>query len=519
MMLTALGRRHRLAEVRLAIGITALTGLMAIAMPAAGAPLASAFRHGVAAGEISSTSAILWTRAPKAGPVALAVAARADAKALLFDGRATRAADLTVQGVVRKLKPDTTYAYAFAQGKATSAVGTFTTAPAPTADTSVRFAITGDADATPGPSGEPGFNRYEVYARMAAERNAFNINLGDTIYSDSEIGGAPVARTAPQKWEKYKLGLALLALRQLRASAGLYSHWDDHEFINDFSRAENGEAIYQAGVKAFRDYAPVAKLTANGLYRTFRWGKHLELFFLDERSFRSGKATQVCGGDLAPTLPQAVRDAFSSLAPGLKNPVPPACLAAINDPARTMLGASQYAVFTKSIKASKATWKVIVNEVPIQQYYALPYDRWEGYAAERERLLRFLQANVKNVVFLTTDTHANFVNEVRYATLGGTPESSGIWEVVTGPVATNTFAKEIDGFLGTAGAGTAIGALFFKPPPPNGMGMRCAALDTYSYAQVTVTARRLTVAMKDRRGRPVQEATGVECEPLVLTAR
>ena len=165
-----------------------------------------------------------------------------------------------------------------------------------------------------------------------------------------------------------------------------------------------------------------------------------------------------------------------------------------------MLGARQYAAFTKAIAASKATWKVIVNEVPIQQYYALPYDRWEGYAAERERLLRFLQANVKNVVFLTTDTHANLVNEVRSKTLGGAPESYGIWEVVTGPVATNTFAKEIDGYLGQKGAGTAIGALFFKPAPPNGLGMRCAALDTYSYAQVTVAARRLTVAHEGREG-------------------
>ena len=51
-----------------------------------------------------------------------------------------------------------------------------------------------------------------------------------------------------------------------------------------------------------------------------------------------------------------------------------------------------------------------------------------------------------------------------------------------------------------AGAGTAIGALFFKPAPPNGVGMRCAALDTYSYAEVTVSPRRLTVAMKDARG-------------------
>jgi hypothetical protein len=51
------------------------------------------------------------------------------------------------------------------------------------------------------------------------------------------------------------------------------------------------------------------------------------------------------------------------------------------------------------------------------------------------------------------------------------------------------------------------------------MGMRCAALDTYSYAQVTVTARTLTVALRDARGRPVREATGSACAPLVLRAR
>ena len=224
------------------------------------------------------------------------------------------------------------------------------------------------------------------------------------------------------------------------------------------------------------------------------------------------------GSDVAPTAPQAVRDVFSAIAPTLRSPVSKACLEAIADPTRTMLGAAQFAAFTKAIEASTATWKVIVNEVPIQQFYALPYDRWEGYAAERERLLRFLHGNTKNVVFLTTDTHANLVNEVRYRTLGGTPESSGMWEVVTGPVATNTFSKEIDAFLGQKGAGTAIGALFFKPQPPNGVGMRCAALDTFSYAEVRVEARQLTVALKDAKGNPVREATDVACAPLVLTA-
>ena len=503
--------------MRRLVVLAAVATLVVAALSADAAP--PGFRYGVAVGEVTRTSAIVWTRAPRAGKVTVRVSPSSSMKlGVLYSAVARPANDLTVTRKVF-VGPGKRYWFRFEQGVARSVAGTFSTAPKVSTARDIRFAISGDADATAGSNGTPAFNSYGVYARMAAERNDFNINLGDTIYSDSEVGGAPVARTVAEKWEKYKLGLALPALRKLRASAGLYSHWDDHEFLNDFSKPEHGQAIYSAGVEAFRDYAPVAYYPGIGLYRTFRWGKNLELFFLDERSFRSAKATAVCSGDLAPTAPQAVRDGFSSLAPALKNPVPPGCLAAIDDPARTMLGARQHAAFTKAIKASKAAWKVIVNEVPIQQFYALPYDRWEGYAAERERLLRFLQANVKNVVFMTTDTHANLVNEVRYRTLGGPPEGSGIWEVVTGPVATNTFSREIDRFLGTPGAGSAIGAIFFKPSPPQGMGMRCAALDVYSYAQVTVTSRRLTVALRDARGRPVQEATGAVCAPLVLQAR
>ena len=157
---------------------------------------------------------------------------------------------------------------------------------------------------------------------MAAERNDFNINLGDTIYSDSEVGGAKVARTVREKWAKYRQNLSLAPLRTLRASAGSYSHWDDHEFINDFSRDEHGDAIYTAGRKAFTDYSPV-RTGADGLYRTFRWGKHLELFFLDQRSFRSAKAS--AGGTVQRRRRHRSRtDRAGRRAPGVHDPRPDA---------------------------------------------------------------------------------------------------------------------------------------------------------------------------------------------------
>jgi alkaline phosphatase D len=503
----------------------AVLGLLAATAVAA----TPAFRYGVAAGEIGPHSAKLWTRADRAGPVTLELSRDTRFKVVTRRTLVARPTnDLTVQTRMTGLVANAAYVYRFRQGKATSRVGRFRTAPEATQDARVRFAYSGDADATPAPgTSAPFFNNFEVYARMAAERNDFNINLGDTIYSDSEVGGTPPALTVEQKWAKYKLNLALSASTQLRAAAGLYSHWDDHEFVNDFSHAENGDDVYSAGVKAFTDYAPVTYTAADGLYRSFRWGKNLELFFLDERSFRSAKASAggVCNGaggqiDLAPTAPQPVRNAFATLAPSLAQPAPPACVAAIADPQRTMLGARQYERFTAAIKQSTATFKVIVNEVPLQQFYALPYDRWEGYSAERARLIEYLRANVSNVVVITTDTHANFVNDVRLQTLEPPgPVSSGILEVVTGPVATNTFAKEIDTTLRSPGTGIVVTSLFFKPGPARGVGMQCAAPDVYSYAEVEVTGTTLTITPKDATGKRVVDVTGTDCGVFVVRAK
>jgi len=505
--------------------------LLALLPPAGAAAQGNPFPLGVAAGEVTSSSAIVWTRAARPGAIRLDVRSAKNAMPIArLTLRATKARDLTVQRHILGLRAGTHYFYAFSvpfgESRLVSA-GEFRTAPAASAPATIRFAFSGDADGALDPkTGKPAYNLFQVYGRMAAEPNDFNINLGDTIYSDSEIGGLPPALTVPAKWAKYRRNLAFGHLRNLRRSAGLYSHWDDHEFINDFSLAEHGRAIYLAGVRAFRDYAPVAYTSRDGLYRSVRWGRHLELFFLDERSFRSAKASagDLCLSsgaiDLAPTAPQAIRNVFALLVPALAQPAPAGCRSRIEDPARTMLGARQYNRFTAAIKASTATWKVVVNEVPIQQFYALPYDRWEGYAAERDRLLRFLQANVRNVIFLTTDTHANFVNEVRLRTLEEDGSvGTGIFEVVTGPVATKTQNVEVDETLGRAGFGSALVNLFYKPAPPRGVAMRCSAANVYSYAEVRVTGVTLTVTPKDLNGRLVREETGAPCGPFVFRAR
>jgi alkaline phosphatase D len=512
--------------------------LIALMLLAPSALAARGFSLGVAAGEVTSRSAILWGKANKSGEYRLEIATNRR-----FSGdvdrhavRARASHDNTVQRRVAGLEPGERYWFRFVGNRGRrSDLGKFVTAPRRSQRGTIEFAITGDTDfnAEPGES-EPFWNDGGVFRRMRAERNHFNVHLGDTIYSDSEVPGRlqPIALTVRQKWAKYRTNLENPSLRRLRNAAGLYSHWDDHEFVNDFSPAENtfdngvnmnGRTLYNRGVKAFRDYAPVRWTRADGLYRRVRWGRNLELFFLDERSFRSAKADEggVCNNpdtgepDLAPTAPQDKRNFFSLLVPSFRHPVPQACLDAIRSPDRTFLGRRQFRRFMNAVEASNARFKVIINELPIQQYYALPYDNWEGYTAERLELLRGLR-DVKNVVFLTTDIHATLVNDVRLQTLEpGGAINSGIMEVTVGPAATANFGIEIDDATGTDGSAGAIDAAFFTPQPPDGVGMQCSVLDKFGYGQVRVTGRRLTITPKGIDGQRLVDGDR-PCGPFVL---
>jgi phosphodiesterase/alkaline phosphatase D-like protein len=224
--------------------------------------------------------------------------------------------------------------------------------------------------------------------------------------------------------------------------------------------------------------------------------------------------------DLAPTAPQRIRTTFAAVVPQLASPPPPACLARINAPSREYLGASQYARFTQAVKRSKATFKVVMNELPIQQFYIDPYDRWEGYAAERRRLIEFLRDNVRNVVFLTSDVHANLVNDVRLRTLEeGGPVNSGILEVTSGPAGTDTFKDDIEDDTDSTTTGDLANNFFLRRPPPDGPGIRCSNIDVFSYGQVKVTSRRLTIALKDAAGRTVRDPDDKPCGPYVVERR
>ena len=152
------------------------------------------------------------------------------------------------------------------------------------------------------------------------------------------------------------------------------------------------------GLQAFLEYMPIRPNAADPhqLFRRFRWGRAVDLFILDERQYRSAERFWVRDGHLV--LIPIVQD-------------PQCFLGELAAPKRTMLGARQQAWLTRELLTSEATFKVIINAVPMSELYVLPYDRWESYVAEREVLLQFMRANLRNVIFLTTDLHGTVILE------------------------------------------------------------------------------------------------------------
>jgi phosphodiesterase/alkaline phosphatase D-like protein len=175
----------------------------------------------------------------------------------------------------------------------------------------------------------------------------------------------------------------------------------------------------------------------------------------------------------------------------------------------------QKQAFKDALLNSTAKFKFVINGEPIQQFWADPYDRWEGYAAERNEVLNFIRDpdnnpatndGIKNVVFLTTDSHATFVNEVFKDRF--TAPATIAQEIVTGPIAVSTFQQEVETAFGPALVAKLQAALSLA-------GVDCRNLNQNSYGVVQVDPFLGTaiITSKDQNGAPVmnQVAPTVPC--------
>jgi len=396
----------------------------------------SAFEQGLAAGDVTDSSAVLWTRAGVSTSVTLQVARDAEFRDLVFTDRdfAAELNDWIVKFEVTGLSPQTDYSYRFTTPEGeTSQVGRFRTAPPPDVEVAVRFAFSGDSNFAFGP--------FTLLESAAAEDADFFIWFGDTTYADVASGAVPPATELEHYRAHYRQDRGDPHLGRLLADTAVWVGWDDHEVADDYAGGDPGtygtrERLLSA-YRAFFEYMPIRGQGVAGdefrTYRRFRYGAWAEFFLLDVRQYRDPSARAACQGALDP---------YDLIFGGAFADHP--CIGRLRAP-RTMLGAAQLAWLKQGLAESDARYKFVVSGLPMSFLGLLPYDHWDGYDAERKELLEFLDARrIQGVWFLATDAHMNGYNPDlgsyfrRHRKDHALPAGVVAREVVAGPIAQQT---------------------------------------------------------------------------------
>jgi alkaline phosphatase D len=385
------------------------------------------FYHGVASGDPLDDAVILWTRVTDDTLTADSVQVnwRIATDTLMTNivnsgsGYAAASRDWTFKVDATGLQPGTWYYYDFESLGSNSIIGRTKTAPVGDVD-SLRFGVVSCS------SYEHGY--FGAY-RHLMDRNDIDciLHLGDYIY-EYEVGGYS-SNISGREYEPageivtledyrirhshYKLDEDL---RKLHQQYPFIVVWDDHETANDSYKdgAENHDPgteglwtdrLGNAG-QAYHEWLPIRTPQPGqiSIYRSFEFGDLLNLPMIDTRI--EGRDEQ--GG-----------------------------AAEANDPARSLLGTTQYNWLTNNLATSTKQWNIVGNQVMIAplEVFGTPvnYDQWDGYNYEREQLLNFVSVNVPNFIVLTGDIHTSWVNDIPLSNYDGSncTGSAGVEFVVT----------------------------------------------------------------------------------------
>ena len=367
------------------------------------------FYHGVASGDPLYDRVIIWTRLTPDHPGSVQVkwemAEDQEFKTIVNKrfALAAPAKDYTIKVDVTGLQPDTYYYYKFITKGKTSVVGRTKTAPSKESS-DVQLAIVSCSNIE--------FGYYNSFGNIA-QRNDLDavVHLGDYIYeyAPGTYGDTSLQRLSiPAKelitltdyrtrYSQYRLDVDFKKAHQMHPFILI---WDDHEISNDAHtlgaqnhQKEDGDYISrrEAARQAYYEWMPIRENAGGQLYRKIEMGHIADLIMLDERL--AGR-----------TPPSESAD----------DPT-------INDEDRSMLGEQQFQWLTKNLSGSQAKWRIIGNQVIFSDLNRrdifpdkpLNLDAWDGYPAEKKKLVSYLDDNqIKNVIFVTGDTHCSWAFEV-----------------------------------------------------------------------------------------------------------
>jgi alkaline phosphatase D len=359
-------------------------------------PTSAMFGLGVMAGDATSDHSMLWTR--YGGSEELRVYVQEIDGPPAWEAVVEVATGGFAHADAARLSAGAWYEYAFLEispaGEviARSPIGRFRAALDPDSLDTVTFGAT---SCTAQKLDHPN----QILLRAAARNDlSFFLHGGDHLYADhatGQPGGEDPAIDLADYRAKYADAWARPGLSALHQAVGMYVTWDDHEVFDNW-QGYRDEPRINAGVQAFFEHQPVRRTPAapRKLWRSFRWGRTLELFVLDCRSERDLGAAKY-----------------------------------MSDAQLDWLG--------NGLSSSPAVFKFVLNSCPIGIFPAdtidtwrRPDDRWANplWSAQRTRILDVAQ-QAGGVWWLSGDFHFGAVGRVAYP---NTDRYTRVREVVMG---------------------------------------------------------------------------------------
>ena len=332
------------------------------------------FIHGVASGDPTPDSLILWTRvtpdAEEDGlivPVVWELSKESNFRTTVAIGiePASKLSDFTVKIDVQNLTPQTHYFFRFLCNGAASPVASTKTLPR----NNVRSVKLSVFSCSNYPAGH--FNAYGLASKQK-EIDAI-IHLGDYIYEygidgyasqqAKELGREVLPEHELFTLQDYRTRHAQyrtdINLQELCHTAPLIAVWDDHEISNNAFKngAENhqqGEGNYltrkAAAMRAYFEWMPIREsIDGNSeiINRSFKFGELLDLHMLDTRNI--GRDQQMSYADYSdPETGEFNTSSFSS---------------DLMTPDRSMLGSKQLQWLQDNLKTSTSKWQVLGQQV------------------------------------------------------------------------------------------------------------------------------------------------------------
>ena len=237
--------------------------------------------------------------------------------------------DFTIRFFLENLNPETGYNIVVEARKSRSAPttstlkGSFTTAAKKEKSQKVTFTVTTCTKFNTRDASERG---YQIFNSMLKVNPTFFVHAGDNVYYDHHQPFATHIDLARYFWNRtYGLSYTRAFLQYVPS----YFMKDDHDsWDNDCwptMASRMGPFTYEHGRIVYDEQVPMSDKRH---YRTFRWGKDLQIWMVEVRDFRT---------------PNFYPDS----------------------PDKTMWGKEQLNWFTQTVQASDATFKFLISPTPL----------------------------------------------------------------------------------------------------------------------------------------------------------